>query len=273
MKRILLATLLLIPLTSLAWDQKPNKPIEQCSTELPWGAPQSSKQNATLTCKEGYALLHDNAAKIPVWVGWTVTPTDTVGCVPRKDAFVADEALPKEGRATPGDYAKSGYDKGHLVPDADLSWSLQTEQESFLMSNMSPQLPNLNRGVWKGVEANTRAWAWGRKHDLTVYAGNIYEVGKSKTIGDSKVVVPEALYKIIIDNVTGESMAFIFRQVEKQPSDPLPSAVSISAVEAATGVNFPVPPGVDKGSVTKALWPVDVGGHSKAKKETCKVKQ
>jgi endonuclease G len=140
------------------------------------------------------------------------------------------------------------------------------------MSNMSPQLPNLNRGVWKGLEASTRAWAWVRKHNLTVYAGNIYEVGKSKTIGQNKVVVPDALYKIIIDGTTGESMAFIFRQVEKQPTDPLPSAVSIAAVETITGVTFPVPSDLDKSAVVKSLWPVDFGAQASAKKETCRVK-
>ena len=67
-------------------------------------------------------------------------------------------------------------------------------------------------------------------------------------------------------------MAFIFKQVEKQSADPLPSAVSISAIESVTGVTFPVPPNVDKSFVAKALWPVDVGGYTKAKKETCKSK-
>jgi len=272
MKRLVIAALLALPLVALAWDQKPNKPIEQCSAELPWGVPQSQKVNTTLLCREGYATLHDNTAKVPVWTAWTVTPEETVGCVPRKDAFVADESLPKDGRSTPGDYAKSGYDKGHLTPDADLSWSLQAEQESFLMSNMSPQLPNLNRGVWKGIEASTRAWAWGRKHNLTVYAGNIYEVGKSKTIGESKVVVPDSLYKIVIDGTTGESLAFVFRQIEKQPSDPLPSAVSISAIEGVTGITFPVPAGLDKSATAKALWPVDLGDQASAKKVTCKIK-
>lgn len=137
---------------------------------------------------------------------------------------------------------------------------------------MSPQLPNLNRGVWKGLEANTRAWAWSRKSNLTVYAGNIYEVGKSKTIGQSKVVVPDSLYKIIVDGTTGESMAFVFKQVEKQPSDPLPSAVAISAIEAATGITFALPAGVDKGAVAKALWPAEVGAQATAKKETCRIK-
>jgi len=272
MKKITAVLILLFPFAALAWDQKPNRPIEQCATELPWGVPQATKTNTTMGCREGYALLHDNVAKIPVWSAWTVTPQDTVGCIPRKDVFVADQTLPKEAQASPVDYAKTGYDKGHLVPDADLSWSLQAEQESFLMSNMSPQLPNLNRGVWKGLEASTRAWAWVRKHNLTVYAGNIYEVGKSKTIGQNKVVVPDALYKIIIDGTTGESMAFIFRQVEKQPTDPLPNAVSIAAVESVTGVNFPVPTGLDKSAVVKSLWPVDFGAQASAKKETCRLK-
>ena len=108
MKRTLLTALLLFPLASLAWDQKPNKPIEQCTVELPWGVPKSSKSNTTLECHDGYSLLHDNVAKVPVWAGWTVTPSDAMGCFPRNDSFVADEALPVGDRSTPGDYVKSG---------------------------------------------------------------------------------------------------------------------------------------------------------------------
>ena len=64
---------------------------------------------------------------------------------------------------------------------------------------MSPQLPGLNRGIWKLLESATGAWTYSRQHTLIVYAGNIYDVAKDKKIGAGQVVVPDYLYKIVID--------------------------------------------------------------------------
>jgi endonuclease G len=234
--------------------------------------PLSGKRNTTLRCTDGYALLHDNDAKIAQWAAWTVTPDESLGCVPRDDAFVADTAIPKGLRSEPDDYVKSGYDKGHIVPNADLSWSKQTMYESFLMSNMSPQLPSLNRGAWKYLETTERTWAWARNHSITIYAGNIWGSG-AKTIGANKVVVPQSLYKILIDDVTGESIAFVFPQTDSKEIDLKARLTSIAQIEALTGVTFPVPPGTDKSVTASAVWPADQGDSAAAKKAVCKVKR
>jgi endonuclease G len=267
---ILLSLLLSSPAS--AWDQKPNKPIEACKTDLPFGVPSATRADTTLECHDGYALLHDNEARIAVWAAWTLTPTESVGCIPRTDAFVADLALVKGKRAEVSDYNKSGFDKGHMVPDGDLSWDQQVEYESFLMSNMSPQYPNLNRGVWKHLEASSRAWAQQRSHSLTIYSGNIYRVGTSKTIGAGRVVVPDRLYKIVIDDVTGEVLAFLFDNVPKQEIDLKARLTSVAEIEAQTGVTFPLPAGADKRAVAKDVWPGDLGDYAAAKKGVCKVR-
>jgi endonuclease G len=54
------------------------------------------------------------------------------------------------------DYEKSGYDRGHLAPAADMGFSKITMAESFYYSNMSPQVPGFNRGIWKQLEEQTR---------------------------------------------------------------------------------------------------------------------
>ena len=90
MKKLLaFSFFLLFPNLASAWDQRPNSPISDCKDELPFGVPVSTKTNAVLKCTEGYALLHDNEAEIPVWAGWTLTPEEAVGCVPRDDGFAA----------------------------------------------------------------------------------------------------------------------------------------------------------------------------------------
>jgi endonuclease G len=269
MKKLLAALLLLvIPAAAFAWDQKPNQPITACAAQVPYGVPVLDKPNTVLECHSGYALQHDNSAKIAAWVAYTLTPAHAIGCVPRTNAFVSDSILGANS-AKPSDYAGSGYDQGHLAPDGDMSWDTQVEFESFLMSNMSPQLPNLNRGIWKALESDVRAWAYGNGHSLTVYAGNIYTVGKSKTIG-SGVVVPDFLYKIVIDDSTHQVLAFTFPQVDKQEIDLPRHLVSIATIEAATGISFPVPQGTDKTKPATAVWPVDLKKTADAKKAACK---
>ena len=254
--------------SAYAWDQKPNQPITACAAQVPYGAPVLNKANTVVKCNTAYALQHDNAAKIPAWVAYTLTPAHAIGCVARTNAFVADAALGASS-AKPSDYAGSGYDQGHLAPDGDMSWDTQVEFESFLMSNMSPQLPNLNRGIWKALESDVRAWAYGNNQAYTIYAGNIYTVGKSKTIGGG-VVVPDYLYKIVINNATKQVLAFTFPQVASQPIDLPAHLVSIASIETATGISFPVPAGVDKTKPAAAVWPVDLKKTADAKKAQCK---
>ena len=120
-----------------------------------------------IICRGGYILEHNNQAKIPGWVAWTLTPDHVISCLPRDDAFAIDQSLGANS-AKPSDYAGSGYDQGHLANDADMSWDDQVEHESFYMSNMSPQLPSVNRGTWKNLESAARAWVYqtkiGRAH-------------------------------------------------------------------------------------------------------------
>jgi endonuclease G len=270
MKKLLLSLGLFLSFVgmSFAWDQKPNKPIAECAAQLPFGVPSTNKPGTTVLCHTAYAVLHDDTAKIPVWVAYTLTPKNAIGCVERTNAFVANNILGAKS-AKPSDYAGTGYDQGHLAPDGDMSWDQQVEYESFLMSNMSPQLPNLNRGIWKSLESNVRAWAYGNNTSYTVYAGNIYTVGKSKTIGTG-VVVPDFLYKIVINNSTKEVLAFTFAQLDKQEIDLPKNLVSVAKIEQLTGITFAVPPGHDKTKAATAVWPVDLKKTADAKKAQCK---
>ena len=271
MKKTLLSVALLLStvVTAYAWEQKPNKPIAECAAQLPFGVPTTAVPNTTVLCHTAYATLHDNNAKIPIWVAYTLTPKNAIGCVARTNAFVATAAIPKGQRAELGDYAKSGYDQGHLAPDGDMSWDQQVEYESFLLSNMSPQLPNLNRGIWKSLESNVRAWTYGNNQNYTIYAGNIY-TKNSKTIGENKVVVPDYLYKIIINNATKEVLAFRFEHLERQEINLVKNLTSVADLEGLTGIKFPCPPGHDKTKAAVAIWPVDLKKTADAKKAQCK---
>ena len=154
----------------------------------------------------------------------------------RDDNFREDPAIPC-GSATLADYRGSGYDRGHLAPAADMAYSVKTMDESFYMSNMSPQRGEFNRGIWKDLESQVRYFAIS-EGDIYVVTGPILPVKKTLTIGTSKVTVPERYYKVVWDRTPPEKMiAFILPNAGSSKS--LQSfAVTVNAVEEATGLNF-----------------------------------
>ena len=270
-KLFVLLALLLITTTVAEAQQRAPLPADHCAVHAPWGQPQVAKADAALICRQGYFLYHDNAAHIPAWVSWSITPEHVNGCVARTNAFAADQSLPKGKSATPADYAGSGYDQGHLANDAHQSWDLAVEKESFLMTNMSPQLPGLNRGIWKLLETATGAWVYSRKHTLVVYAGNVYNTTASTTkrIGANGVVVPDALFKIIVDQNTNEVYAFLFPHRENQGNNLTAVQSTVADIERASGITFLLPPGTDK-TAKPPLWPVDFKAVADNKKAVCK---
>lgn len=267
MKRVLsIAVLLLATSQAWAWTQTAPKPLASCSADAPYGFP--TGKAGVQQCRLAYATLNDTAAKLPVWTVWTITPTEAIGCIPRTNAFVSDQSLPAGSRAEPDDYAGTGYDKGHVAPDGDLSFDQQVEYESFLMTNMMPQSGGLNRGIWKLLETATRGWAVQRNTSITVYAGPIY-AANNPTIGKNKVVVPHAFYKIVIDNKTKEVLAFIFPHKGSQGNDLDVVRSTVAEVERQTGLKFPLPAGA---VLTKTVkdFPVDYGALTNAKRAKCK---
>lgn len=270
MKKIILALALFVSAFSAqAWTQRPPFPPQQCGQHVPYGMPQVQKADATLICRQGYFTLHDNQAKIPVWTAWQILPKNINGCVPRSNAFAADQSLPANKRSAPSDYAGNGYDQGHIANDAHQSWDQQVEYESFLMSNMSPQLPGLNRGIWKLLESATGAWGFSRQHTLIVYAGNIYDVTKDKKIGADAVDVPYGFFKIVIDEQTGDTLAFIFPHKENQGNDLTVVQTTVADIEDNTGIVFAIPPGHNK-QVKEPIWPIDFKSVAQNKKQLCK---
>jgi endonuclease G len=248
-----------------ATPQNPPQPIASCAAQIPYGQPSLKSGDTTVICRKAYILQHDNKAKIPVWVAYTLTYDHAIGCVERSNAFTTDQSLPDGKRSTPADYDHSGYDQGHLANDADMSWNEDVERESFFMSNMSPQLPQVNRGTWKLLETNVRVMAYYSKDKVTVYAGNIYNA-QSKTIGHNEVVVPDFLYKIVINHALGISYAFIMPNEANIGPNIRQYQVSVADVERATGLTFPVPDGK---SVIAAMPNQDTDGFAKAKKNAC----
>jgi endonuclease G len=163
----------------------------------------------------------------------------------------------------------TGYDKGHMAPDGDLSWDQQVEYESFLMTNMSPQAGSLNRGIWKLLETSVRGWSYQQGHNFTIVSGGIYNP-QDKKIG-SGVVVPHGFYKIVIDDNTGQTAGWAFPHVSPYPNlgnDLTKFRMPISQIEQQAGVQFKFPSNAQELQPGKE-WPVDFGALTNQKRKLC----
>lgn len=267
MKQLLAIIALALSTSVLAWDQRAPLPVQSCQVHSPYGFAQTARQ-AQPICREGYLVAYDAPVKIPVYVAYTLTPPNALGCWPRTNAFVADQSV--AGGARPDDYAGTGYDKGHAAPDGDLSWSQQVEYESFLMTNMYPQHGSLNRGIWKLLETSVRGWAVQRNQSYTIYVGAFYGQG-DEFIGNG-VIVPHGYYKIVINNQTNEVAGWAFPHTKPYVNlgnDLTKFRVSIGDIQKQAGVQFKFP------AVARELppgqeWPVDFGALTNAKRAKCK---
>ena len=156
----------------------------------------------------------------------------------RNDNFRPDPAVDK-GSATPDDYRGSGYDRGHLVAAADLAWDAVAMDESFYMSNISPQSRNFNKGIWRELEELTRNWAkkFGR---LYVVTGPVLSEEPKGYIGkDNEVAVPVAFFRILLDADEPEQKAIAFIIPNEISYEPLYKFVlSVDEAEELTGLDF-----------------------------------
>jgi endonuclease G, mitochondrial len=264
--KITILSILCMSLFGVSQQPAP-KSLENCNQFIPYGQPISTKQLHTVyRCRTGYYLESDIDAKIPVWVAYTLTPEHSDGCVTRLNSFTPDLSLPKDERADPKDYVKSGFDIGHIAPDSDMSWDASVARESFILSNTAPQLPHLNRGSWKLLESDVRAWTLERNHTLLVYAGPIYNIATDKKIGIDKIDVPTQFYKVIIDTNTAEVLSFIFLAAGTNNNNLASVQVPEATVQALAGISFPLPANYKEDNI----WLVDLNTFNKAKKVKCR---
>jgi endonuclease G len=121
----------------------------------------------------GYILQYDNEREQARWVAYELTKEEVLNrVVKRTDNFKEDPDVDL-GSASLDDYKGSGFDRGHLAPAADLAWSSESMSDSFYLSNMSPQDPSFNRGIWKKLEEQVRTWAV-NNDSVYVVSGALY---------------------------------------------------------------------------------------------------
>jgi endonuclease G len=155
-----------------------------------------------LMVKPFFALSYNDTKGIPNWVSWRVTVAD-LGDAPRKQDFDPDVALPVSFRQVQSrEYTRSGFDRGHMCPHSDRAANQDMSFATFVMTNIIPQAPNVNRKAWEQLESYGRDLVKEQNVRLYVIAGPIGQGGRGssgvrESIGGG-VCVPAECWKIIV---------------------------------------------------------------------------
>lgn len=210
---------------------------DKCPEHVTLGAPVSKLvENTQYVCHTNYAVHYRFDTKTAEYVVEHLDPQDVSGPSKRKDDFRPDDLIAPEHSATLEDYSGEPYDRGHLVPAGDNRANDETMSESFFLSNMVPQVPNNNRGIWRILESKVRDTAL-ENRDLYVVSGTIYEDGY-KTIGDNKVGIPTFLWKVVYDKTTNSTIAYLMPNAELPVKDLPKYTTTVDHVEEVTGLNL-----------------------------------
>ena len=205
---------------------------------LPTGVPNISGASTAsttnyLVVKKGYVMSYNGVEGRANWVGWTLKASD-VGPVERSNRFREDSELPSRfKRVDDDDYAHSGYDRGHLCNSEDRTASEYLNEETFLMSNIIPQTPTLNRGPFKFLEAYCRKLAVKKGQQLLIYSGGI---GAADRLA-SGVPVPKFCWKAVYTPT--DAFYVLFPNEHELNKNWKTYLVSKNKLEKMTGFQFP----------------------------------
>ena len=185
---------------------KTNPEEASLSSHLKLGNPTNATTNLIdnenfLIIKKQYALSYNNKKHIANWVSWELSKS-WLGTSPRQDDFRPDNSLPSNWyKSIYSDYTNTGFDRGHLCPSADRTSSIEDNSSTFLMTNIIPQAPKLNRESWAFLEDYCRMIV-GKGYKAFIISGTI-GIGGTGSSGfnnyvKNMVTVPKQLYKIAV---------------------------------------------------------------------------
>lgn len=196
-------------------------------------------QNAKLAAKtrelgfDDYALMHSGVTMSPLWAAEHLTRLNLLSAkgLERHNTFHHEEQLPAGERAELKDYAKSGFDRGHMAPNADMPTE-NAQEQCFSLANMIPQDPDNNRHLWAAIESSVRGMVK-NGGDLYVISGPLY-LGSSLKRLNGRVLVPTNMFKIVYDPGTKRGAAYYVKNEQGNEWQVL----SISQIEKLAGINF-----------------------------------
>jgi endonuclease G len=192
--------------------------------------------------RRGFTIGYDEEKHNPAWVFYYVPRGDAEHSPKRPEKFSPDPEI--NAHTLSKDYDHSGFDRGHMAPNFAIGtrYGVAAQNQTFLMSNIVPQKPGLNRGIWKDVEAliaGKTGYA-NRFNGVWVVVGPIYSNSLSRNKLKGGEWVPDAFYQIIVkeENSQPNALAFIIPQEVGSHSKPEDYLTSISEIERVTGIHF-----------------------------------
>tara|TARA_R110002020_G_scaffold431238_1_gene641204 strand:+ start:47330 stop:48136 length:807 start_codon:yes stop_codon:yes gene_type:complete len=183
-----------------------------------------------------YTLSYSEKDEQAEWVAYELKQDELSDNNFDRPYFEIDNAVPTKA-ANWRNYKNSGYDRGHLCPAGDRRFDKQAYLETFLTSNITPQLHDFNSGVWNRLEQQVRRWA--KEYDgVYVVTGGILNNALG-SIGDEDVTVPAQFYKIILDRQGDNYKVLAFLMPHKKSTEALNSFVTtVDNIEELTGIDF-----------------------------------
>jgi len=155
--------------------------------------------------KSAFDICYSCKYKHPLAVAYTLKGYLVKKKISRKGlSFRPDDSLPARCRSYTKNYSRTGFDRGHNAPNAAFDYNRAIQKQTFLLSNIAPQKPQLNRRLWAKIEKFARLQAI-RYKKIEVITGNCGSIGKIK----NNVGVPAYWYKIIYIPQTGKTISFL----------------------------------------------------------------
>lgn len=146
-------------------------------------------------CFNGFNAMYSGVSKTPLWTAEYLSVARLSQKIKRENSFHEEMRVDASDRATLADYRASGYDRGHMSPNADMP-TKESQFDSFSLANMIPQAPKNNQQVWRELEEAVRAIVTKQKQDVYIVTGPVFSGKKLKTIGNG-VMVPTAVFKAV----------------------------------------------------------------------------
>ncbi|WP_243456168.1 DNA/RNA non-specific endonuclease [Psychrobacter halodurans] len=203
-------------------------------------------KNTQALCMDGFAVMYSGVSRTPLWSAEHLDRRrlQQAKTIDREDSFHEESRLPKSMRASLSDYSGSGYDRGHLAPNANMANRSQ-QYDSFSLANIAPQSPRNNRYIWRNIESATRY--------LTQQYGEVYTItgvaftGKKTKQLAKRVLVPSHFFKAVYIPATNQAGVYY------APNDESERIEVISVDELTAKVGIDVLPVLDRQTKAQAF--------------------
>lgn len=212
--------------------------------------------NTQALCMNGFAVMYSRVSRTPLWSAEHLDRNRLQQAkeIDREDSFHEESKLPESARASVSDYSKSGYDRGHLAPSANMANRSQ-QYASFSLANIAPQSPRNNRYIWRNIESATRylTQQYGEVYTIT---GVAFTNKKTKQLAN-RVLVPSHFFKAVYIPATNQAGVYYAPNDESERIE----VISIDELTAETGID--VLPMLDIQTKTQAFdLPLKAGESS-----------